>query len=177
PEQPLVAAVPVALRSRKHWEAQGNQVSAMLGPLATNESEPLQRFRQIHRRTQESKRYTRLLQPELLAEMLPAVLSSLLNGLGRRLYQAQRLNPLFNLFITHVPGPRQPLYLHGAPLIRHLGMAPIYHGLGLILVVTSYLETLTISLTSNPEIVPDAEVFTAAIEESFAELAKLMVTR
>ncbi|HYQ92734.1 MAG TPA: wax ester/triacylglycerol synthase family O-acyltransferase, partial [Candidatus Competibacteraceae bacterium] len=68
PEQPLVAAVPVALRSRKHWQAQGNQVSAMLVPLATNESEPLQRFRRIHRCTQEGKRYTRLLQPELLAE-------------------------------------------------------------------------------------------------------------
>jgi WS/DGAT/MGAT family acyltransferase len=177
PEQPLVAAVPIALRSHEHWQAQGNQVSAMLVPLATTESEPLQRFRQIHHRAQDARRYTRLLQPELLAEMLPNMLSYLLNGLSRRLYQAQQLSPLFNLFITHVPGPRQPLYLRGAPLIRYLGMAPIYHGLGLILVVTSYLETLTISLTSSPEIMPDPEVFTAAIEESFAELAKLTATR
>ncbi|MFO1432414.1 MAG: wax ester/triacylglycerol synthase family O-acyltransferase [Candidatus Competibacteraceae bacterium] len=177
PEQPLVAAVPIALRSHEHWQAQGNQVSAMLVPLATHESEPLQRFRWIRDRAQDAKRYTRLLQPELLAEMLPAVFSYLLNSLSRRLYQAQQLSPLFNLFITHVPGPRQPLYLHGAPLIRYLGMAPIYHGMGLILVVTSYLETLTISLTSSPEIMPDPEVFTAAIEESFAELAKLTATR
>jgi diacylglycerol O-acyltransferase len=177
PEQPLVAAVPIATRSREHWQTLGNQVSVMLVPLATAESEPLQRFRQIHSHVQDSKRYSRHLQPELLAEMMPAALSYLLGGLSRRLYQSQQLGPLFNLFITHVPGPRQPLYLRGAPLIRHLGMAPIFHGLGIILVVTSYLESLTISLTSCPDIMPDPEVFTAALEESFAELAKLTATR
>jgi hypothetical protein len=109
--------------------------------------------------------------------MMPAALSYFLGGLSRRLYQSQQVGPLFNLFITHVPGPRQPLYLRGAPLVRHLGMAPIFHGLGLILVVTSYLESLTISLTSCPDIMPDPEVFTAALEESFAELAKLTATR
>ncbi len=177
PEQPLVAAVPIAARSREHWRTLGNQVSVMLVPLATAESEPLQRFRQIHSRVQDAKRYSRHLQLQLLTEMMPAALSYFLGGLSRRLYQSQQVGPLFNLFITHVPGPRQPLYLRGAPLIRHLGMAPIFHGLGLILVVTSYLETLTISLTSCPDIMPDPEVFTAALEESFAELAKLTATR
>ena len=177
PEQPLVAAVPIAVRSREHWQTLGNQVSVMLIPLATTESEPLQRFRQIHSRVQDAKRYSRHLQLQLLTEMLPAALSYLLGGLSRRLYQSQQLGPFFNLFITHVPGPREPLYLRGAPLVRYLGMAPIYHGLGLILVITSYLDNLTISLTSSPDIMPDPEVFTAALEESFAELAKLTAMR
>ena len=177
PDQPLVAAVPIALRSREHWQSQGNQVSAMLVALATTESEPLQRFRQIHSGAQDAKRYSRRLQPELLVEMIPSALFYLLSSLSRRLYRAQQLGPLFNLFITHVPGPREPLYLRGAPLIRHLGMAPIFHGLGLILVITSYLDTLTISLTSCPDILPDPEVFIAALDESCAELAKLTIAR
>ena len=72
--------------------------------------------------------------------------------------------------ITNVPGPREPLYLGTAKLLDGYGTAPVLDGLGLILVVTSYLDTLTISATAAHEAVPDIERLVEGIHESFVEL-------
>ncbi len=173
PEQPLVAGVPIATRSREQWQAMGNRVSVMLVSLATDERDPLQRFRRIHHNVRDAKRYYQTLQLEWLTELLPATVTAPLSQLYRRLELTQRLGPAFNLFITNVPGPRQPLYLSGAPLVSHLGMAPVFHGLGIILVVTSYLDTLVISMTTCRNLMPDPAVFIAHLREAFAELDSL----
>ena len=51
-----------------------------------------------------------------------------------------------------------------------MGMAPIIDGLGLILVITSYDDYLTISVTSCPDRLPDVEVFEECLRNSFARL-------
>ncbi|MFU8820299.1 MAG: WS/DGAT domain-containing protein, partial [Gammaproteobacteria bacterium] len=50
------------------------------------------------------------------------------------------------------------------------GTAPVLDGLGLIIVVTSYLDTLSISATAAHEAAPDLERLVEDIRESFAEL-------
>ncbi len=69
-----------------------------------------------------------------------------------------------------MPGPREPLYLGTAQLLEGYGTAPVLDGLGLILVVTSYLDTLSISATAAHEAVPDLERLVTGIRTSFEEL-------
>jgi diacylglycerol O-acyltransferase len=173
PEQALTAAVPIATRSREQWQEMGNRVSVMLVALATAESDPLERFQQIQRNAMDARRYSQTFQLEWLTELLPATVAAPLSQLYSRLEREQRLGPAFNLFITNVPGPRQPLYLSDAPLVSYLGMAPVFHGLGIILVVTSYLDTLVISMTACREVLPEPDVFMAYLRESFVELDSL----
>ncbi len=174
PDQPLVAAVPISIRPPGQVNEPGNRVSIMLVSLATDEGDPVRRLGAIHAGIANSWRYYQTVALERVPEWMPAPLSVLFNRVfSRRLTCSPWLAPLCNLVITNVPGPRQPLYLGGARLAWHLGMAPIYEGLGLILVITSYLDTLAISATSCPAILPDPEAFIGCLETSFAELMTL----
>ena len=170
PEQSLVAAVPIAMRSRDCWQDMGNQVSTMLVSLATDESDPCKRFQLIHDSARHARRDYQAIRLDRFSDLIPSTLTPPISRLYYRMGLARWLKPVFNLFITNVPGPQQPLYLGNARLLYHLGMAPICDGLGLILVVTSYLDTLVISVTSCPSILPDPDVFSDHLQESFAEL-------
>jgi WS/DGAT/MGAT family acyltransferase len=170
PDKPLVAAVPISVRSPKRWQDMGNRVSAILVSLATDESDPSKRLQLIHDSVSHAKRYGQAIDLEQLSALVPALTTVLLSRLYSWISPVQWPGPFFNLFITNVPGPQQPFYLGGARLAYHLGMAPIFDGLGLILVITSYLDTLVISATSCPEIMPDPERLIRYLQESFAEL-------
>nr|XP_061799096.1 putative diacyglycerol O-acyltransferase MT1468 [Nerophis lumbriciformis] len=154
PEKPLVAMVPVSVRDESERGAMGNQVSAMLVSLPTNLADPLARLQGIHQAT--------------------ASCRSPLAGLAARLYSrsqlADRHRPLFNLVITNVPGPQAPLYVGGARLQVHIGMAPILDGMGLILPIFSYAGQLAIGVTSCPEVVPDPERLTDYLRDQISEL-------
>ena len=148
PKEPMVAMVPVSKRqgSEQH---QGNLVSAMLVSLATDIASPLERLKSIQNNASTAKEYNREIAMEEMLSHLPAWTSSWFMKAYTRLNVARLLKPIFNLVITNVPGSPYPLYLDGAKLKTMSGMAPIVEGMGLTLVVTSYMDNLTISMTSN----------------------------
>jgi len=173
PEKPLVAAVPIAVRRRDYWQDMGNRVSAMLVSLATDVEDTHTRFQQIHTNVLHAKRDYQTLGLDRLIEIIPSTTTPLIGRLYTGLGLANRLRPIFNLFITNVPGPQQPLYLGNARLQYHLGTAPLFDGLGVILVITSYLDTLVISVRSCRKSMSDPDTFVQYLRESFAELLSL----
>ncbi len=145
----------------------------MLIPLEVGERKPVERLRRIHAHAVDSKAYTDAIGAATLADtssFVPYSLATAAAGLYSGLHLARYHRPPFNLVITNVPGPREPLYLGTAKLLDGFGTAPVLDGLGLILVVTSYLDTLSISATAAHEAVPDVERLVENIRESFAEL-------
>lgn len=79
----------------------------------------------------------------------------------------RRLAPLANCSIINVPGPSSPLYLAGARLADFSGLMPICDGLGLVLTATSYGGSITISVTSRREQMPDPTDFAQCLQQSF----------
>jgi WS/DGAT/MGAT family acyltransferase len=178
PERDLVAMAPISIRNQV--QKGGNRVSAMLVPLEVEVRDPLERLRRIHTHAVDSKAYTDAIGAATLADtsrFVPYSLATAAAGLYSGLHLARYHRPPFNLVITNVPGPREPLYLGTARLLEGYGTAPVLDGLGLILVVTSYLDTLTISATAAHEAVPDLERLVAGINASFAELKQAAAPR
>ena len=173
PGKPLVAAVPIAVRRRDHWQDMGNRVSVMLVSLATDVDDMYTRFQQIHTNVVNAKRDYQIIGLDRLTEIIPSTTTPLIGRLYTGLGLARRVRPFFNLFITNVPGPQQPLYLGNARLQYHLGTAPLLDGLGVLIVITSYLDTLVISVRSCRESMPDPDAFIQYLRESFAELLPL----
>jgi WS/DGAT/MGAT family acyltransferase len=171
PARDLVAMAPISVRDAV--ADGGNRVSAMLLPLETRAKDPLARLARIHRHAVESKAYARAIGARTLVDSSSVVPCSLATA-AARLYSGLRLSryhrPPFNLVITNVPGPREPLYLGTAELVRGYGTAPVLDGLGLILVVTSYRDLLTISATAGHEAVPDPGSLVASLQSAFEEL-------
>jgi len=99
---------------------------------------------------------------------------SMLTGLAARLYvglgMANRIAPMFNTVITNIPGPPVPLYMNGARLVTQYGLGPVFEGMGIIHPVFSNFGRITISFTSDRDIMPDPEHYQDCIQESFEEM-------
>lgn len=171
PKRSLVAMSPISVRGDSGGD--GNEVSAMLVPLATDVADPLSRLRAIHDAAAGSKTLAGALGANTLMDAMQVVPFSM-GAAAARLYTRMDLaryhRPPFNLIITNVPGPRVPLYLGGRRMHGACGMAPVVDGLGLIIVVTSYLDELVISVTSCPDVLPDIAEFIAHLRQSFDRL-------
>lgn len=173
PDDDLVAMAPISIRHQ--GGSGGNRVSAMLVPLEVRIGDPLERLKRIHQHAVDSKAYTDAVGAATLSDttrFVPYSLATAAAGLYSGLHLARYHRPPFNLVITNVPGPREPLYLGTAKLLEGYGTAPVLDGLGLIMVVTSYIDTLSISATAGHEAAPDVERLIEGIRESFAELSE-----
>jgi len=75
--------------------------------------------------------------------------------LASRLRLADRIAQPFNLVISNVPGPRQPLYFAGAKLCHQFPVSIVTDGQGLNITVVSYLDRLDFGFIVDRELVPD----------------------
>ncbi len=171
PEAPLVAMAPISVR--KEMERGSNRVSAMLVNLATDVTDPEQRFRSILKSTQDSKAYTKAIGAATLTDstqVVPFSLATAASRLYSRMHVASYHRPPFNLIITNVPGPRMTLYLGGAKMTNVFGMAPVLDGLGMIMVVVSYAEHLTISVNASRHQLPDPDLLLKHLLSAYDEI-------
>ena len=83
-----------------------------------------------------------------------------------------RLTPA-SCTITHVAGPPTPVYLHGARMTYFSAILPIADGMGLVFAVTRYDGRIVISPTSCRELMPNPQVFTQCVRDSFREYLAL----
>ncbi|HQW54035.1 MAG TPA: wax ester/triacylglycerol synthase family O-acyltransferase, partial [Acinetobacter sp.] len=111
PKKPLVAMVPASLRTDDSTD--GNQITMILANLATHIEDPLERLEIIRRSVQNSKqRFSRMTSSEILIYSALVYGPAGLNIASGMLPKRQA----FNLVISNVPGPREPLYWNGARL-------------------------------------------------------------
>jgi diacylglycerol O-acyltransferase len=82
----------------------------------------------------------------------------------------ERLRPLWNVFVSNVPGTPVPLYVAGARLEALFPLGPVYDGFGLNITVISHLDELDIGVVACGDLVPDTDELTAGILDGFAEL-------
>jgi diacylglycerol O-acyltransferase / wax synthase len=173
PDDPLVAAVPVSIRS--DGEKHGNRVSAMFAPLATHLADPADRLATTARAMHAAKEQHGAIPAELLTDVTQVAAPAVANQAARlnaRLRLLERVNP-FNLIISNVPGPRVPLFYAGAPLLAYYPLSAIAHGQGLNITVMSYQDTMFLGLLACRELVPDLEDLADHVVDELAELVAL----
>ena len=173
PDESMIAMAPISIRNTDGKGSMGNQVSAMFPPLCTDIHDPVQRFKAAVEGTKNSKELTKAVGAKNLAdyqEFLPSAVAGLAARLYSRLGLANRVNPFFNVVVTNVPGPQFPLYSHGATMVHHFGLGPIFDGMGLIMPVFSYNGEIAVSFNSCREMMPDPEFYAQCLTEAFDEL-------
>ena len=157
PARSLVAMAPVSKRQQHQKAAAGNKVSSMLIRLATDIDDPLQRLQQIHENARCAKDYSREMTMEALFDQLPHAATAHFLSRYAKGNVARRMPPMFNMVVTNVPGSPVPLYLDGAMMRGFTGMAGVFDGMALTMVVLSYCDALSISVTSSPEALRDPQ--------------------
>jgi diacylglycerol O-acyltransferase / wax synthase len=161
----VLAPVSVAARTGSAHEL-GNQVSAWVVPLPLGERDP-RRVLEIIQKTTAHLKDEKTALGGLVWTKLSGLAPSTLLSLGSRL--PWRILP-FNMVVTNVTGPRQPLYLLGARMVSYRGALPLGNYLGLGTVILSYDGKLQFSFTADWDLLPDVNVFTRCVGEAFREL-------
>ena len=109
-----------------------------------------------------------------ISQFAPGVLI----GVGTRLAGrfARRVG-VINTVVTNVPGPREPLYFAGAELVRSFGGGPVVDGMGLINIVSSYVDQFMLMFTADRAMMPDPAHYADCISESFEDAPRGELTR
>ncbi|MCE2390562.1 MAG: wax ester/triacylglycerol synthase family O-acyltransferase [Proteobacteria bacterium] len=174
PAEPLIASVPVNVRGDSS-PGDGNQISGLMTGLATELADPVERLRKIYANTQASKVMHEALGAQTimnLADTPPPMLLSMALGFYARTGLVNRHRPLFNVIISNVPGPRQPLYSLGAEVEAFYPMGIGFDGVGLFIGLMSYRDQIDFGLLACRELVPDPWFISEGIELELQDLVK-----
>lgn len=165
PEEPLIAFVPVSLR--KDDSASGNQASLVLCNLATNVDDPIERIKAIHASmTMGKDKFGRMEQAQVINY---SAISYAWEGVNL-LTNAYPKKQAFNILISNVPGPKEPLYWNGATLSALYPASVVFNGQALNITFSSYLDKLHFGIVGCDKTLPNLEYLTEALN---TELLKL----
>ena len=167
PEEPLVAQIPVSVRSSEQAGTYGNRILLMSAPLYTNIADPVDRLMETHEALSHMKERHRALPADLLQDannfIPPAVFARaarLTLGIGGTIGR-----PAWNLVISNVPGPQVPLYCAGARLIANYPISVITDGMGLNITVMSYCGQMDFGIVADRDQMPDVSDLMTWLED------------
>jgi len=168
PAKPLIAMVPMSLR--RDDSDSGNQITMILANLGTHLADPLARVDIIHRSVQNAKdRFCRMTQSEIMAY---SALVYSIAGLNLLTGIAPKLQA-FNVVISNVPGPKEPMYWNGALLDGFYPVSIVLDGMALNITLTSYIDRLEFGLIACRKALPSMQRLLAYLEDSLLELEQI----
>jgi diacylglycerol O-acyltransferase len=173
PAEPLVAQVPVSVRTDEQLGTYGNRILLMSAPLHTEIADPVDRLRATHESMSDMKERHRALPAELLQDanhFIPPAVFHRAAQLTFRLASSRPGRPTWNLVVSNVPGPQFPLYLAGARLVANYPVSVITDGMGLNITVMSYCGHLDFGLVADREQMPDLALLLGWLEDELDAL-------
>jgi diacylglycerol O-acyltransferase len=169
PDSSLVAMTPVSLRQDD--SAEGNAVGTILASLGTHLADPEERLLHLRDSMAKGKAALAGLSQLQITALSAGVMSPLL--LNSYFGVLPLVPPPFNLVISNVPGPRQPLYWNGAKLDGMYPLSIPTSGQALNITAVSYDTELQFGLTGCRRTLPHLQQLLVGLEDALVELEKV----
>jgi len=147
----------------------GNRVSGMFVDLPVDAPNLEARWTRVVRAAREGKASGSVQGAFLLANLANSVGPSLLG----RLETLMGTTRAFNLIMTNVPGPQEPLYLFEHRMTAVCPLVPLMRGQGLGIAIFSYAGTLTWGFHVDAGRVDEARQLRSALAAGVLRLARL----
>ena len=170
PDTPLIAMVPVSLRTAQEADAGGNMVGSILCNLATDVEDPAKRLETISESMRGNKKVFSEL-PRLQAFALSAFLIAPL-GLAAVPGFVSSAPPPFNIVISNVPGPTEPMYWGGARLDGNYPLSIALDGQALNITLTNNADNIDFGLVGCRRSVPHLQRLLGHLESSLKDLER-----
>lgn len=169
PKKPLIAMVPASVRSDD--SAVSNRITMILANLGTHKDDPLERLKTVRRSVLSAKeRFKRMNANQILNY------SAFVYGLAG-FNIASGLMPkrqAFNVIISNVPGPQEPLYWNGARLEALYPASIVLDGQALNITMTSYMDKLEVGLTACRNALPKMQNLLTHLEEEIQRFERIV---
>ncbi|MEZ5383254.1 MAG: wax ester/triacylglycerol synthase family O-acyltransferase [Microthrixaceae bacterium] len=176
PSGPLLASVPMSLRTEADEGRLGNRTANLMVPLPVGLADPVEALQAIRAHTSEAKAAPKAFGPDLMADWVDLTSSALIRGaaLAYSNLGVGGLHPsAFNLVMSNVPGPPIPLFLGGARVTATYPMGPLIANTGLNITVLSQCDDLNVGVIACPDLVDDVDAIGAGFVAAVRELAEL----
>jgi WS/DGAT/MGAT family acyltransferase len=174
PDRALTAGIPVATDGPDAPpRIAGNRVSNMFTSLCTDVADPGERLLAISGVTGAAKVVQETLGLSMLQDWVqytpPLPFSAFMRAYSR-MRAADRHRAPFNVVVSNVPGPREPVFVGGARLTDLYSVGPILEGIGLNITVWSYCDRMAFSALACPDTFQDLRGLVDALEPALDEL-------
>jgi diacylglycerol O-acyltransferase len=176
PEGPLLAMVPVSVRTAEQLGTYGNRISNMVVAVPTDKAEPKEALQDAHAVMSSAKTEHRALPATLLqdaAQFVPPALASRASRAVLKLLSASGADPGCNLIISNVPGAPFPMYCAGAKVLGTYPISILFDGVGLNITVLSYQDSLDVGVVACREQGVDLWALCEELRVSLDELLAL----
>lgn len=172
PGQSLTAGIPVSLRSNDDDRA-GPAVGFIVANLGTNIADVRRRLETIKNSTTRAKGLLSGMSREGIESfsnlmMLPNSILALLQLEGR-------VRPVFNVTVSNVPGPAEPLYFRGARLEAMYPVSAVTHGQALNITCYSYAGTFSFGFAGCRDTLPKMQRLAVYSGEALEELEAALI--
>jgi len=174
PEQPLIAMVPVSLKTRVGGDDEGgNAVGVLLCNLGTHVADAHERLSLIQASMSRGKQSFKGMSPFQILMLTalqigPAALPTL--GVGNIDFLRPIARPIFNVVISNVPGSPVPLYWNGARMTASYPMSVLVDGQAMNITVTSNAGNLDFGIVADRTKVPGVQRMLGHLEDALAAL-------
>jgi diacylglycerol O-acyltransferase len=163
----LRAMVPVSVRSAGD-AGLGNRIAPAFVDIPVGRMGPKRRLAEIRTGTRHLKESMMAMSADTIIGLGAYAPGGLLAGAARL---ASR-GPWFNLVVSNIPGPPQPMYLAGARLVASYPSMPLGQNSALSIACTSLAGTMAFGFTGDWDAMPDIDRLAIALDESFEEICK-----
>ena len=169
------AMVPVSVYDAEVDGRLGNRVTACFVDLPVGEPAASMRLHRIAFAMHQQMEGGHAVGAESLAG-ITGFASPTLHSLGARMGSAMSRR-LFNVMITNVPGPQQPLYVGDALLLSTYPVMPLARGQAVSIGLTSYDGGVYFGLNGDRDAMPDLDVLGQCLVDSLADLVEIRDAR
>ncbi|AFM19797.1 Diacylglycerol O-acyltransferase [Mycolicibacterium chubuense NBB4] len=172
PDRSLIAFLPVNVRP-KGDEGGGNAVGAILAPMGTDIEDPVDRLEAITAATHAAKAQLQTMSPAAIIAYSAALLAPAGGQIAGALTGVQPPWPYtFNLCVSNVPGPREPLYFNGSRLEATYPVSIPIHGMALNITLQSYADTMNLGFVGCRDRLPHLQRLAVYTGDALADLEK-----
>jgi diacylglycerol O-acyltransferase / wax synthase len=162
----LKAMVPVNVRATDAASELGNRISFIFMELPCDDPDPVRRLRSINRVTTERKRSGEPLGADTVLKLL-AHAPHFIQRATARLVASPRT---FNLVVSNIPGPTQPLYMRGCRLVEAYPVVPLAERHAVSIGVTTIAGRACFGLYADRKVLPDVELLAHDVNDAIDEL-------
>ncbi len=169
PSAGLRAMVPVNIRTAAEQLSLGNRITSLFVHLPVAEADELARYELQVEEAEKLKAGDQGLGSRGIIDLAAHAPPFVHTFLARSLFATR----LFNVTITNVPGPQQPLYAFGSRMTAVWPLVPLAaeHALGVA--ILSYDGRVFFCFNVASDSVPDLGVAAAGLTDTLAELGRL----
>ena len=152
----------------KDDDGNGNAITFIVSTLGTDIADARERLATIRQSVKRAKEHVQSLPRQAMMQytvllMAPTILT-LLTGIGGR------VRPMFNITISNVPGPEEPLYFRGAEMVATYPASIVTHGQALNITCQSYAGNMNFGFTGCHSSMPSMQRLAVYTAEALAEL-------